>query len=72
MKVIVADTYEEGAKKAADVVVKIQFNGREFDLDAIKAQVVKEAGNGAVAYFNVNDSKVYCTVDGEPKGDFEV
>ncbi|MCR5421659.1 MAG: DUF6465 family protein [Lachnospiraceae bacterium] len=60
------------AKKAADVTVKVQFNGKEVDMNELKARVAKEAGNGAVAYFNVNDSKVYCTVNGEPKVDFEV
>ena len=60
------------AKKASDVVIKIQFNGQEVDLNDLKARVEKEAGKDAVAYFNVNDSRVYCTVNGEPKGDFEV
>ena len=62
----------KAAKKAAEVAVKIQFNGNEVDLDWLKAEVAKKAGEGAVAYFNANEGKVYCTVNGEAKCDFEV
>ena len=62
----------KAAKKAAEVAVKIQFNGNEVDLDWLKAEVANKAGDGAVAYFNANEGKVYCTVNGEAKCDFEV
>ena len=44
----------------------------KYDLDWLKAEVANKAGDGAVAYFNANEGKVYCTVNGEAKCDFEV